>query len=86
MFIDGQPHDHLARAATGYAAKPVLLHRGDARFSRPLSGLWFPDFRRSAQRSDPERISGTTLGGSGAGGNEISNTDLLSCSPLHDAG
>jgi hypothetical protein len=44
--------------------------------------LWFPDFRRLAQRSDPERISGTTLGGTGVGGNEISNTDLLSCSPL----
>jgi len=85
VFIDRQPHNHLARAATGHTTKPVPLCRGDVRFGRRWCGLWFGALRRSAQRSDPEETSGTTLGGTGAGGNEISNTDLLSCSVLHDA-
>ena len=85
VFIDRQPHDHLARAATGHAAKPVLLHGNDGRFSRRRAALRALVFRQSAQRSDPETISGITLGETGAGGNEISNTDLLSCSGLHDA-
>ena len=84
VFIDTQPHDHLARTATGHATKPIL-HRDDARFSTHCPRLRFYALRRSAQRSDPENISGTTVGGHGACGHEISNTDLLSCSVLHDA-
>ena len=80
MLVGGDSHDHLTGSTAGNTAKAVLSDRHGPRLGPHCSDLCPHVFRRSAQRSDPELVSGTQIGGYGASGNEISNTDLLSCS------
>jgi len=80
MFIGGDSHDHLTGSTAGNTPKAILSGRHRPRLGPHCSDLCPHVFRRSAQRSDPELVSGTQIGGYSASGNEISNTDLLSCS------